>query len=368
MKENYEQLFELGFEEIRNNIFEELNKDIENFINENDYKDLNDIISKFAKYRTFKNSEITYSDYKFVFHGNMLYFFHKDYEDNIFKITDLKKFSISKNPDGSLAQEEWVFSKSYLMFLLSKVYKIENPKIAHSFKSIQDSDSSSIITLKEEDVNTYMKNDWNVIYASSYKIDYDKILNLKKMKFIERENEKFFLNLLGLKNLENLPKDFTEYKGYCTSFNDIFSNNNLQKKNIIFHNEDSYFRFNFFQLLEIQYNWGNFFYLYINFELFKKYSLYEKLEIFFYFLSFMFPDNFEKLSEINEKDIKYSLSDKLECWPKIINNIINFFQENIFKEKDSQSIENVSLSKETVSQSEEKISQSKEKVSKIVKI
>ena len=366
MNEDYEHLFKiLDFEKIRNTIFEELNKDIENFINDNDYKDLNDIKSKFVKYRSFKKSEIIYSGFKFEIYGNVLYFFHKDYEDKIFIITDLKKFSISKNPDGSLAQEEWVFNESYLMFLVSKVYEIENPKIAHSFQSIQDLDSNSIITLKEEDVNTYMKNDWNVIYASSYKIDYDKILNLKNIKFKERENVKFFLNLYGFKNLENLPKDYTEYKAYCTSFNDIFSKcSGLQKKNIIFHNEDSYFRFNFFQLLEIQYNWGNFFYLYINFELFKKYSRYEKLEIFFYFLSFMFPDNFEKLSEFFEKDIKYLLSDNLGCWHKIINNIINFFQENIFKEKDSQSIEKLSLSKETVSQSEDKISQSKEKVSK----
>ena len=51
MNEDYEHLFKiLDFEKIRNTIFEELNKDIENFINDNDYKDLNDIISKFVKY------------------------------------------------------------------------------------------------------------------------------------------------------------------------------------------------------------------------------------------------------------------------------------------------------------------------------
>ena len=309
MFENYEQLFKiLGFEEKRNDILENLNKDIENFIKENDLQDLNDIRSKFAKYKSFKNSEIIYSDFKFESRGRLLCFFHKDFKKNIFIITDLKKFSISKKPDGSLAQEEWVFNETYLMFLVSKVYQIENPKIAHSFKSIQDSDSKNIISLKEENVNKYMKNDWNIIYDASDKVDYDKILNLKNMIFKERKNEKFFLNLIGLKEINNLPKEFSEYKTYCTSFDDIFSSyNKFHKKNIIFHNEDSYFRYDLFFQLEIQYNWGNFGNLYINFELFKKCKRYEQLEILLYFVSFLFPDNYEKLSEFFEKNIKYYL-------------------------------------------------------------
>ena len=344
MNEIYDLLFyKFEFEKVRNEIFDKFSSEIEAFIFEHKYNDLKDFLSKFIEYKKFK-SDITYFKFKFNNMGNILYFFHEDYKEYIYTITNLKKFKISLCADGSNAKDEWIFNDDYLMYLISKIYKMKNPKFAHTIESIKD--ESSIISLKEENLKDFMKSDWNTIYEANESINFDKILEKKKIFFNDKINDDFFIQLLGLNGINHLPNDFLAYKDYCSSFENIFSSHNLSnKKVIIFHNEDIYFRFNLFQQLEIKYKWGVFGNFYINFDLLRNSKRHERLERIAYFLSFLFPNDYPKFSTFFEEKIKYKISDNLDCWKEIIDEIINYFQNNIFnKKKEAEKSENIESS------------------------
>ena len=333
-RENYNQLFnKLGFSDVRNIIFESLNKDIENFLSSNNLKSLNELECKLIEFKKYKKSEINYYNFIFDIYGDMFYFYHKDYKAHTFHITNLKKFNISKNSDGTKGRDEWVFDDSYLIYLINEVYKMKNPKIVH--KKGLESDEISITSIKDDNINDVMNNDWFQIIEDSETIDYDKILNLKKKSFPERTKEIFFIHLVESNKVDSLSKEFIQYKSYCSSFKNIFSNlNSFKKKNIFFHNEDYYFRFNLFQQLESKYCWGNFGNFYINFELFRNCRRKEKFERIAYFLSFLFPLNYD-FKDFFENKIKSSLSDKLECWTTIFTEIINYFEKYILKNPDN---------------------------------
>ena len=328
----YDMLFkELKFGNVRNAIFEKLNSDIEAFIFEKKYNGLNDFFSKFKEYIKL-NPEIIYFNFKFVIRGNIIYFFHPDYAKLIFKITILKKFQISLNSDGSDAKNEWIFNNDYLMYLIYKIYKMKNPKFAHRVESIKD--ESSIISLKEDNIIDYLQNDWNTIYEANEQIDFKNILEKRNKIFEDKTKDYFFIQLIGIKDIKEIPKDFFEYKNFCSSFDEIFLSYNLANyKNIIFHNEDIYFRFNLFQHLEMYYDAGVYGNFYINFKLLRESKRHEKLERIAYFLSFLFPEDYPNLNKFFEEKIKYKISDDLYCWKEIIFEIINYFQNNIFKKK-----------------------------------
>jgi hypothetical protein len=75
---------------------------------------------------------------------------------------------------------------------------------------------------------------------------------------------------------------------------------------------------------------GNF---YINFELLRDIKRHERLERIAYFLSFLFPKDYEKFRNFFEENIKYKISDDLNCWKEIIIEIIDYFEKNIFKKE-----------------------------------
>ena len=221
------------------------------------------------------------------------------------------------------------------MYLIYNIYEMKNPKLAHKIESIKE--ESSIISLKEVNINHYMTNDWNIIYEANESIDFNKIFNIKKKDLEEKIKENFFIKLIGIEEKDEpvqIPKEFLEYKTYSSSFIDIFISKNLEnKKSVIFHNEDKYFRFNLFQNLEMNYKNGIFGNFYINFELFRKSKGQERLERIAYFLSFFFPNDYQGFKTFFEDKIKYKISDELYCWNEIIVEIINYFQKNIFKQK-----------------------------------
>lgn len=315
MEEIYDILFnQLEFGSIRNKIFDRFILEMDKFLTERKYNGSNEFLDKCYEYLN-SNPEFTYSKFKFGIFSNSFCFYHQDYEDYPYLITNLKKFHISSNYDGSDAKDEWIFNERYLMYLITKIYKIENPKIAHKIESINE--ETSITSLKEENVDVFMTNDWNTIYEAEQSIDLDKVLEIKKKSIKSKTNEKFLINLLGLK--EKVPEEFSKYKKYSCSFNDIFSGkNHFNKKTIIFHNEDTYFRFNLFQRLELEYNWGLYGHFYINFKLLRDCKRYERLERIAYFLSFLFPKNYTNYKTFFEEKIKNKIKDKLDCWPAIL--------------------------------------------------
>ena len=125
---------DLKFGEVRNQIFDRLNSDLDTFISQND------------EYKKHKK-DIIYFNFKFDIHGIEIRFYHKDYQRRIYSIKNLKKFQFSKHSDGSDAKDEWIFDDDYLMYLISKIYKMKNPKFAHKIESIGD--ETSIISIKE---------------------------------------------------------------------------------------------------------------------------------------------------------------------------------------------------------------------------
>ena len=331
----YDILFkDLQFNEVRNKIFDKLNSEINTFISQNnDYKDLKDFLAKFKVYKK-NHPDITLFDFKFDIHGNEIYFYHKDSENITYVIDYLKKFQISLNSDGSEAKDDWIFNDDFLIYLISKVYNMKNPKFAHKIESIKD--ESSIISLNENNLEEYNEKGWNVIYEAKESINFDKILEIKNKNFTKKEKEEFFRALIGLEKVDNLPEEFHEYKMYCSSLNKLFSNRNLEhKRTIIFHNEDIYFRYNLFFELQRTYANGEFGNFYINFELLRDIKRHERLERIAYFLSFLFQKDYEKFINFFEDNIKYKISDDLNCWKEIIIEIIKYFENNIFtKEKE----------------------------------
>ena len=322
----------LKFNDVRNKIFDDLNCKINTFISQNDdYKDLKDFLSKFEEYKN-NYPDITLYGFKFDIRGNIINFYHKDFKDFTYSISYVKKFQISLNSDGSEAKDEWIFNDDFLMYLINNVYNMKNPKFAHRIESIQE--ESSIISLNENNLEEYIEKDWNFIYEAKESINFDKILGIKKKDFIEKENEEFFKDLIGSKQIGNLSKDYHKYKTYCSSLDKIFLKRNLaNKRTIIFHNEDIYFRYNLLSELERTYaarEFGNF---YINFELLRDIKRHERLERIAYFLSFLFPKDYEKFRNFFEENIKYKISDDLNCWKEIIIEIIDYFEKNIFKKE-----------------------------------
>ena len=332
----YDILFKnLKFSEVRNQIFDELNSDLDTFISENsEYQNLEDFKDKFIEYKNHK-IDIIYFNFKFDIHGNLIHFYHKDFQQNIYVITNLKKFKISQYSDGSDAKDEWIFNNDYLMYLISKIYKMKNPKFAHKIESIED--ESSIISLNGNNLQEYIWNDWNIIYEAKELINIDKLLEEKNKTFKEREKDKFFCELIGVKEINKLPKEFYDYKKYCSSLDGVLSMSNLtHKKKIIFHNEDIYFRYNLFYQLEINYNWGVLGNFYINFGLFRDCKRHVRLKRIAYFLSFLFPKNYPYFRNFFEEKIKCEVSDDLDCWKQIISEIKNYFENNIFKKNENE--------------------------------
>ena len=77
MDKIYDKLFrQFDFENVRNQIFDELNSDIDTFILEKKYEGLNDFFTKFKKYKESK-PDITYCKFKFIIEGNDICFFIK---------------------------------------------------------------------------------------------------------------------------------------------------------------------------------------------------------------------------------------------------------------------------------------------------
>ena len=330
MEEIYNILFnDLEFESVRNEIFKKLNSDIHNYLAKIKYKGPNDFFNKFKIYQESKPN-ITYCNFKFVIEGNNIVFFHKDYISYKFKITNLKQVQISKNSDGSEAKNEWIFNDEYLKYLVNKIYDMKNPKFAHSLKSIND--ESSIISLKEENIKDYLNKDWNIIYEAEKAINYDNILEEKKKIVKEGIKDDFLIRLIRKNDMTELPKDFFKFEGYCSSLDDIFPlKKPVNKKNIIFHNEDIYFRYNLFRELYMYYNYGMYGNFYINFKLLNgSTKRHEKLEKIVYFLSFLFPYDYPDFNKFFEEKIKYEISDDIYCWKEIISEIINYFQDNVF--------------------------------------
>ena len=337
----YDMLFnELKFESVRNEIFEKLYSDTENFLKKIKYKGPNDFFNELKIYLE-SNPNITLYNFKFVIDGSDINFFHQDYNSYYFTITNLKKLQISKNSDGSDAKSEWIFNDEYLKYLIYKRYDMENPKFAHSLKSIND--ESSIISLKENNIKNYLNKDWNIIYEAEETINYDNILEEKKKIAKERINDNFFNHLIQKDGLTELPKDFFKFEGYCSSLNDILPLGNPDNiKYIIFHNEDIYFRYNLFRSLYKYYNYGMYGNFYINFkQLNNSTKRHERLEKIVYFLSFLFPYDYPDFKKFFEEKIKYKISDDIYCWKEIISEIIDYFQENIFgKAKEERKSEN----------------------------
>ena len=181
-----------------------------------------------------------------------------------------------------------------------------------------------------------MNNDWFQIIEGSETIDYNMISNLKKKSFSERTKEIFFIQLVESNKVDSLSNEFIEYKSYCSSFKNIFSNlKSFIKKNIFFHNADKFFRFNLFQQLELKYCWGNFGNFYINFELFRNCRRKEKFERIAYFISFLFPIDYD-FKDFFDNKIKNTLTDELESWTIIFNEIINYFEKYILKNKQTK--------------------------------
>ena len=335
MNELYDILFkDYGFEAIRNKIFDNLISNIEGFFKKNEYNGPDDFLSKLKEFLKF-NPNFIYENFKFKFLGDSAYFYHQKYNFD-YNITTLKKYEISLNSDGNDAKEEWIFNYNYLMYLIFKVYNMKNPKITHSFDSINE--ESSVYSLNEGNIKYFMTDDWKTIYEAKDIIDISKILEIKTTTFDNKINKKFFIDLIGLKEINQLPKEFLEYKIYSSSFDDIFPlDENSNKKTVIFHNEDIYFRFNLFQQLEYYFQCGLYGNFYINFQLLRDCKRKERIERIAYFLSFLFPNDYSNFKTFFEERIKPKISDKLECWLSIINEIINYFIENIFIEKNADS-------------------------------
>ena len=323
---------DLKFNDVRNKIFSDLNSKINTFISQNDdYNDLKDFLSKFGAYKN-NYPDITLYNFKFDIRGNIIYFYHKDFKDFTYSISYVKKFQISLHYDGSDAKDEWIFNDDFFIYLIYNVYNMKNPKFAHRIESINE--ESSIISLNENNLEEYIEKNWNIIYEAKESINFDKILGIKKKDFIEKENEEFFKNLIGFKQIGNLPKDYHKYKTYCSSLDKMFLNRNLtNKRTIIFHNEDIYFRYNLLSELERTYDAREFGNFYINFELLRDIKSNERLERIAYFLSFLFPKDYEKFIKFFEENIKYKISDHLNCWKEIIIEIIDYFENNIFKKE-----------------------------------
>ena len=335
MVEIYDTLFnDLKFGEVRNQIFDRLNSDLDTFISQNDeYKNLEDFKGKFIEYKKHKK-DIIYFNFKFDIHGIEIYFYHKDYQRRIYSIKNLKKFQFSKHSDGSDAKDEWIFDDDYLMYLISKIYKMKNPKFAHKIESIGD--ETSIISIKENNLQEYIWSDYNIIYDAEELINFDEILEEKNKTFEEREKDVFFRDLIEVKETNQLHDEFSVYKNYCTSLDDVLSKSNLiHKKTIIFHNEDTYFRYNLFNKLKIKYDWGILGNFYINFGLFRNCKRHKMFERIAYFLSFLFSKNYPNFRNFFEEKIKYKISDDLDCWKEIISEIKNYFENNIFEKKEN---------------------------------
>ncbi len=136
MDELFDKLFsDLGFDEKRNKIFDNLYSDVDNYFKDNNNDESKDFISKFKEYNK-RHPNIIYFGFKFKTMIEIVYFYHQDYECYTYEIKNLKKFKISSNPDGSNSKEEWIFNDNYLHYLVYKVYNMKNPKFAPSIQKI----------------------------------------------------------------------------------------------------------------------------------------------------------------------------------------------------------------------------------------
>ena len=73
---------------------------------------------------------------------------------------------------------------------------MKNPKLAHSINSIKD--ESSIVSLKEDNINDYINRDWYIVYDAIGSVDFNKIYKYKSMNIRELLEDQFFLDLMGL--------------------------------------------------------------------------------------------------------------------------------------------------------------------------
>ena len=321
----YDILFNtLGFNKVRNKIFDSFVKNVENFIKKNKFINLNDLKSKLEKCISEKNfPSFQIKNFVFIKSLDCFIFYHENYPKYRYNFVNLKKFDIYRE---NLRQKnkEWVFCEDYLNYIIYKVYKLKNPRYGSSIKKVKEDES--ICSLDNDTLKDLMINDSNIIYEPKINFEFDEILEIKEMKIEEKLNNEFFLEIIGLKGVENLsPLN-------SFSFNDLFAQyKNLDEKTLIFHNDDKNFRLNIIKNLDYHYSWANLGYFFINFELFRKGSRDERFKRLLYFIASLFPPKYEYLKTFYEGELKNLLTKQLSCWPEIINKIINYFNKNVFK-------------------------------------
>ena len=334
MQKKYDFLFNnLGFKEKRNDIFKQFIDEIEKY-SEKKGLDSNTNFSTKCKNYFDKNSSITFNNFTFKMDTGSLIFYHQYARSSDYEISNLKLFKIFKGKSSNKYEEEYIFNKDYLRYLIFNIYQMKNPKFAHSTKSLNDEDSSCSLT-EETDVIDYLYNDWEVIYEEDSDLDfYNEMNNIKNLILEERIKNDFFNELIGLKGTKVIPVD---YKIYSSSLDELFSSfKSINKKTIIFHNEDNYFTLTLFKKFEDYYKWGDAGFLYINFDLFKNVRRPERAKKFIYLLLYLFPISYDDFKLFYENNMKYLISDNIDCWTTIIDKIINYFQNNIFKEKEEE--------------------------------
>jgi len=340
----YNKLFKkYGFKDYdtRKKVFNSFISIIEDFINKNQYDDSICLYMKFLKYYETNKSSISIDDFEFSlsYYYNDIIFYHKNFPKYYYEFQYLKQIFIYESNEF---KEEWVFSEGYLSYLIYKIYHMENPKFSHSIYTMNDEEG--IFSWNEENLKSFMKNDWNIIYETKVSLDFDKIYKLREKEVSEKIKDNFFLDLMGLNKIKNLSSKLPKTIFYKLGklFKQIKQNS---EKIYIFYNYDIYFRFKIIGKFDHNYLWGNLGYLYINFELFRNCSRKERQEKIIYFLLTLFPPDYKDFKSFYESCIKDSLSNNLECWSNIINNIIDYFTKNIFnnKKEDSSDFKNPSF-------------------------
>lgn len=338
----YDILFNtLGFKEIRNEVFEEFYSKISKF-NKSKNKDIQKhLLRSYKQYIHTKNEFIQIKNFIFKSDLSFLYLYNINYPKFLFTFEYLKKVDIFTDENFNESNKEWIFGEEYLKYLVTNIYNMKSPKIAHNINS----DNSSILSLNDKNAYDFMRNDWKVIYEAPKSVNYDKILNNKKVVWTNKKEDEFFIKLSGLKNVENKFSLFNELDQQTSSLSEIFKKyDELQNRIVIFHNKDELFALNLFRILDYYYNWGLFGNLYINFEFLKSQNRQNRLDLFAYCLWSLFPINYKLFQEFFEDKIKNKLTDKITCIPLIIEEIIDYFKKKVFVNEKKFTNENLANS------------------------
>ena len=237
MDANYNILFyKLGFNKVRNIIFDSFVKSVENFIKKNNYTNLNDLKSKLEKCINEKNfPSLQIKNFIFTKNLDCFIFRHINYPYYCYRFANLKKFEIYR--ENLEKKKEWIFSESYLNYIVYKIYKLKNPKYGSSIEKVKEDESLG--SLDNNALKDLMINDLTIIYDPEINFDFDEILKIRQMNIEERLKNEFFLEIIGFKGNENL----SSLNSF--SFDDLFDQyKDLDEKTLIFHNDDKNFRLN----------------------------------------------------------------------------------------------------------------------------